>query len=135
MDMHDKAKWRLSLGYKYFTDEPRNVPTAVREFQRVTELAPDWSKGYALLSCALEEINQIDHAISVSRAGLRVAPEDAQHLISLGRMYLLRHEYSKASKMFGPCMTRPWSLSHSPAMGLQKQPPICYFVCFQKPNH
>jgi tetratricopeptide (TPR) repeat protein len=101
MAMSEKAKWRLSLGYKYLSEEPRNILASVREFRRVTELAPDWSQGYALLSSALEEAEQIDQAISVSRAGLRVAPEDAQHLISLGRMYLHKREYSKDIKALG----------------------------------
>ncbi|MBW3637350.1 MAG: tetratricopeptide repeat protein, partial [Armatimonadetes bacterium] len=88
------------LGLKYFFEEPRNVAAAAREFQQVTELAPYWDEGYGWLSAALEEINQTDWAISSLRQAMRLAPENARYPISLGRIFLRRHDYSKAIKLF-----------------------------------
>ena len=99
MELSEKAQWRLSLGYKYFNEEPRNVPAAAREFNRVTQLAPNWSQGYALLAAACEEMGNIDRAISTCRAAMQVVPEDAQHLITLGRIYIRKHDYTKAVKI------------------------------------
>ena len=100
MELSEKAEWRLSLGHKYFNEEPRNVQAAVREFRRITVLAPSWIRGYMLLAVALEEIDQINDVIATYRASMRVAPEDDQPLTSLGRIYILKHDYSKAIKIF-----------------------------------
>lgn len=99
MDINEKARWRLALGYKYFFGEPRNIPAAAREFGRVTDLAPDWSEGYALLSCALEEMGQVDGAIATCREAMRRAPDDFRHPLALGRIFLGKNQYAKSIKM------------------------------------
>lgn len=100
MELGEKAKQRLALGLKYFFEEPRNVAAAAREFERVTRLAPSWDEGYGWLSSALVEINQINAAISSLREAMRLAPKDARYPISLGHIFLRRHDYLKAIRMF-----------------------------------
>ena len=99
MEMDEKVQKHFALGHKYYFGEPRNVAAAAREFRRVTVLAPNWDEGYGWLSFALEEINQIDEAISARREAMRLAPEDARHPIALGVIFQRRREYAKAIKM------------------------------------
>ncbi len=99
MKTDEQAQKYLSLGHNYFCDEPRDVEAVVREFRQVVELEPSWDEGYGWLSAALQELGQIDEAISARREAMRLAPDDARHPTSLGVILMQQHEYSEAIEM------------------------------------
>lgn len=95
MKSNEEAENHLARGHTFYFDE-RNAEAAAREFRLAIELAPLWDEGYGWLSYALDNLEQLDEAITIRREAIRLAPEDPRHPIALGVCLTKKMQYGEA---------------------------------------
>jgi tetratricopeptide (TPR) repeat protein len=90
------AQQKLNEGQSYYFAAPPDYDAAVCEFQRVTELSPDWHEGYYWLGCVLQTQNRHSDAIPYFQRSHQLAPDDPRPLMALGAAFVRLARYDEA---------------------------------------
>jgi len=85
--MSSDATQLLKQGMEAYFAEPPDSASALKCFERVTELAPTWVEGHHwLASCQQKQLDLQAKAIKSYRKAIECDPEDTRVRLALGRL-------------------------------------------------
>lgn len=80
----DNPQAHCQIGEILFFASNRNLADALKEFEHVTRVAPDWAEGHLWHGNTLQEMERYEEAESAYNDAARLMPSDARAHISLG---------------------------------------------------